>query len=92
LCSSIKELCVKDHRGDAQIVRRWTANKDKENLSRWITDVHSKVYVAEYEGVVCGVGAIGRDGEITLNYVSPRHRFQGVSKILLSELEAKKNL
>ena len=31
---------------------------------------------------------MNNDGEITLNYVSPDFRFQGVSKMLLAGLEA----
>ena len=36
-----------------------------------------------------GVGAVTCSGEITLNYVLPDARFQGISKALLQQLEAK---
>ena len=44
--------------------------------------------VAVVCGRIVGVGAAAACGEITLNYVLPEARFRGVSKAVLSELEA----
>jgi GNAT superfamily N-acetyltransferase len=38
---------------------------------------------------VLGVGSVTDAGEITLNYVAPDARFRGVSRALLSALEAR---
>lgn len=45
------------------------------------------MFVAERDGALAAVGCIDTKGEIGLNYVSPAHRFMGVSKALLSAME-----
>lgn len=85
---SIKELCIADHQGDAQTMEGWLANKTPENVRVWINAPEQRLLTAEAEGKVVGVGAATASGEITLNYVSPDARFQGVSKALLAALEA----
>jgi GNAT superfamily N-acetyltransferase len=82
---SITELCHQDHRGDPATIAAWLANKTAENMCRWIDQGH--VFVATEETVILGVGAIANSGEITLNYVSPAARFQGISKAILARLE-----
>jgi GNAT superfamily N-acetyltransferase len=49
----------------------------------------SYVVVASEGAAIVGVGAVTAAGEILLNYVSPDARFRGVSKAVLSCLEAK---
>src|ERR1051325_8047689 len=85
LLRSIADLCHADHRGDAESLRRWLANKTSENVRRWIGNVH--VFVAADGGAILGVAALSPAGEILLNYVSPDARLRGVSKALVARLE-----
>ncbi len=91
---SIVVLCKADHMDDKLTLEGWLANKTSKNFAYWFTAPGSNGYIAERGGVVIGVGAVRDDGEVTLNYVAPAARFQGVSKALLALMEetAKKNL
>lgn len=82
---SITELCHQDHRGDAATMSAWLANKTPDNMRLWIGQ--SYVFVATEGMAIIGVGAMTGSGEITLNYVSPDARLQGVSKAILARLE-----
>jgi len=84
---SIAELCAVDHGGDAQFLAAWLANKTPENVAAWIADPGNVVYVAVGGDAIAGVASMTNAGMITLNYVSPDARFQGVSKALLAALE-----
>ncbi len=84
---SITELCAADHGNDPQFLGRWLANKTVENVAAWIADPDSIVYVAVDDEAIVGVASLKRTGLITLNYVSPDARFQGVSKALLAQIE-----
>jgi N-acetylglutamate synthase-like GNAT family acetyltransferase len=86
---SITELCQKDHGNDKMFLSKWLANKTPEKVAEWIADHDSYTFVAEDSGTIVGVGAITSTGKITLNYVSPDARFQGVSKAMLETLERK---
>lgn len=86
---SISELCGDDHHGDPAILEKWLASKTPANVQSWIEDPHGSMFVAVDNGVIVGVAAITSAGEVTLNYVSPDARFQGVSKALLARLEAR---
>ena len=86
---SITELCAADHNNDPAWLAGWLANKTPENVAAWITDPDNVVYVAIEDERVAGVAAMGRDGRVSLNYVSPDARFRGVSKALLAALERK---
>src|SRR5262249_59474123 len=82
LIESIAHLCHPDHRGDSAIVESWTANKTPEHLVRWFTNPRNHMYVVEdEEGEIVCVGAFSDAGEIQLNYVAPKARFAGVSKM-----------
>lgn len=87
LCASIGDLCVADHGNDPEIVARWLANKTPRDIRRWI-EAPGRLYVAERYGRIVGVGAAATTGQVTLNYVLPEARFRGVSRTLLSALEA----
>jgi GNAT superfamily N-acetyltransferase len=89
LTASIRELCVLDHHDDAAIVARWTANKTPEGVGAMLANPDGEMLVAEHEGAVAAVGSISKAGEIGLNYVDPGHRFAGVSKALLTEMETR---
>lgn len=83
---SIQELCGLDHRGDADTLSLWLANKTADNMRRWIA-VHT-VLVAIEGNQMAGVAAVREDGEVFLNYVAPEARFQGASKSLMKSIEA----
>ena len=84
---SIAELCVEDHGNDAGILQRWLANKRPEIFHQWLVQPGNSVMVAVAGDRLLAVGAVTDTGEITLNYVSPDARFQGVSRTLLAALE-----
>lgn len=86
---SIVELCREDHQGDRLTLEGWLANKTLKNMEAWITRPGSVVVVAEREGRLAGVGAFTAAGDLILLYVSPEDRFQGVSKALLADMEAR---
>jgi len=84
---SITELCQLDHQCDPHTLNLWLANKTTENMRRWIRE--GNVFIGTDDSVILGVAAINNSGGITLNYVSPDARFRGVSKALITRLEAK---
>ena len=88
LCASIRELCSADHKNDAELIERWTANKTPEHLAHWISDPRLSLFLAERDEQVAGVGCMNEDGEVLLNYVAPSHRFRGVSHAILAHIEA----
>jgi len=86
---SIAELCLADYQDDPAVLQEWLANKTPANLRSWISGPDNHVFVATDGEAILGVASVTTGGEITLNYVSPDARFQGVSKALLKHLEAK---
>ena len=86
---SIIELCLADHHNDPAILARWLSNKTPEIVASWIVAPRSSMLLAVEGAAILGVGAVTDDGEITLNYVSPTARFRGVSRAVLSALEAR---
>lgn len=87
VCLSIVELCRADHLGDKLTLEGWLANKTPANFMYWFTAPGCNGFIAERGGAMIGVGAVRDDGEVTLNYVAPPARFQGVSKALLARME-----
>jgi hypothetical protein len=87
LIASITELCIADHRNDPDVLAGWLANKTPEGVAMWFGNPESTLVVAEHWGEIAAVGGFNRAREITLNYVSPSHRFAGVSTALLEGLE-----
>jgi GNAT superfamily N-acetyltransferase len=86
---SISELCVADHGNDLTILTRWLNNKTPENVASWIARLDNSVLVAVEHGTILAIGSVTDAGEVTLNYVSPDARFQGISRALLSALETR---
>jgi GNAT superfamily N-acetyltransferase len=84
---SIVELCIADHREDPALLARWLTNKTPETVASWIAQPTNSVLVATDGATLLAVGSVTDQGEIGLNYVSPRARFRGVSKALVSALE-----
>jgi GNAT superfamily N-acetyltransferase len=86
LTASITSLCTEDHGNDPRRLRQWTQNKSEAGVGKMMDDPAQTVWVAEISGEIAAVGAIAGDS-IVLNYVAPEHRFQGVSKALLADME-----
>jgi GNAT superfamily N-acetyltransferase len=86
---SISELCGADHRNDPVILGRWLANKTPEIVASWIIRPGNSVLVAVEDGSILAVGCVTDAGEITLNYVLPDARFRGVSRAVVTALEAR---
>src|SRR5688572_21287148 len=84
---SITELCVQDHQGDGATIAAWLANKTEDQFKIWITSDRLIALVAENVDGVVGFGLMNRSGSVSLLYVSPDVRFQGVSKKLLLAME-----
>ena len=89
LRDSISQLCVADHRNDPAILNAWLANKTPEIVAGWARQKGRSLLLAVGGDAVLAVGGVTDAGEITLNYVSPHARFRGVSRALLSALEAR---
>jgi GNAT superfamily N-acetyltransferase len=86
---SITELCLEDHNNDPQTLKRWLANKQPAIFRSWLAQAGNSVMVAVEGDRILAVGSVTDAGEITLNFVSPDARFQGVSRAMLTALEAR---
>ncbi len=87
LIASITELCIADHHNDLDALASWLANKSPEGVEKWFANPANTLLVAERAGEIAAVGGYNTERLIILNYVSPRHRFVGVSKTMLAALE-----
>jgi len=84
---SITELCALDHRGDADTLGRWLANKTPQNFLSWLGSDDNFCVVAEANNQVVGVGLLHRSGEIRLCYVAPGAQRKGIGKAIYLALE-----
>ena len=89
--SSISILCTADHKNDADTLAKWLENKTEANFIRWINSIQHRAFVAELNGNVVGFALLNLSGVIALLYVDPDFRFNGVSKTMLSAIEAEAN-
>ena len=89
LKESISRLCVADHGNDRAILNAWLANKTPEIVAAWARQPGNSLLLAVEGDAILAVGSVTDAGEITLNYVAPAARFRGVSRALLSALEAR---
>ncbi len=87
LIASITDLCHADHHRDPEKIAEWIANKTPRNVRHWIADDGLQMLVAIKADRIAGVAGYTMDGEITLNYVAPQFRFQGISEAILSRIE-----
>jgi hypothetical protein len=87
LIASITDLCAADHRNNPEALASWLANKTPEGVARWFDTPGSHLLVAERNGEIAAVGSYSDARMILLNYVSPRHRFAGVSRAMLTAME-----
>ncbi|UXN74438.1 GNAT family N-acetyltransferase [Devosia sp. A8/3-2] len=76
LTASITELCVADHGGKPHAIAARTRNKSEAGVAAMLANPEQDFYVAERDGAVLAVGAVSRDGKITLNYVAPKALFR----------------
>jgi GNAT superfamily N-acetyltransferase len=83
---SIEQCCADDHKNDAAILSSWLANKTPEIIRTWFNPPAYAV-IAEQDGESVGVALLGGSGVITLNYLLPEARFQGIGKAMLGALE-----
>jgi hypothetical protein len=83
LIASITALCIEDHQNRPDAVVPWLRNKTPEGVGNMLANPALTMFVAERGGEMAAVGAVNTSREIALNYVSPEHRFTGVSKALL---------
>ena len=84
---SIKELCELDHRGDAETLAKWLANKTPQNFLAWLASDDNFCVVAEANKQVVGVGLLHRSGEIRLCYLAPGAQRKGIGKAICLALE-----
>lgn len=87
MTASITELCAADHNNDHAIVAAWIRNKSPDGVRAILHNRDVTMFVAERDGAIAAVGCVNVSAEIGLNYVSPAHRFAGVSKALLAAME-----
>ena len=84
---SILESCTDDHRGDADTIAKWLANKTVEHFLSWLANSDNYCVIAEVNDRLVGVGLLQRKGEIVLFYLSPGAQRQGIGTALHSALE-----
>jgi GNAT superfamily N-acetyltransferase len=88
---SIRQLCVEDHGNAAGPLDEWLANKRAAVVRGWIANPQNIILVARSTGRLAAIGAITRNGVVSLNYVDPDDRFKGISKAIMAALEGQAN-
>ncbi|RBP86384.1 acetyltransferase (GNAT) family protein [Rhodobacter sp. 140A] len=93
LVASITGLCAADHHDDPARIARWLADKTPEGVAAMIAAPGGRLYVAgrgriEAVGAIDWAGQAPDTGKITLLYVDPEARRQGLSAALLAAMEA----
>jgi GNAT superfamily N-acetyltransferase len=86
---SITDLCTVDHRGDADTIEKWLANKTPQNFLSWLANSDNFCVVAEANNRLLGVGLLHRSGEVRLCYLAPGAQLQGIGKAIYLTLEEK---
>ncbi len=87
LVASITQLCFADHRDDPEVLAGWLANKTPAGVRGMLANPQARFLLAICDEAIGGVSCYFASREIGLNYVSPTHRFSGVSKTLLRAME-----
>src|SRR5262245_21127817 len=88
---SIVELCTDDHRGDAETIATWLANKTVQHFQSWLANPDNYCVIAEANDRLAGVALLQRKGEVVLFYLSPGAQHQGIGTALHSALEEMAN-
>ena len=86
---SITESCTADHRGDADTIATWLANKTVQHFVSWLTNEDNHCVIAEARDGLLGVGVIQRSGEVVLFYLAPSAQRRGIGKAIHHALEEK---
>jgi len=84
---SITELCAADHRGDADTLSKWLANKTPSHVLEWLANKDQYCVIAENDSRLLGIGLIHRSGEIRLCYLAPGNQGRGIGKAICLALE-----
>ena len=87
MTASVTELCGADHHHDAGNIAQWVSNRTPDGVARMMANQAQQFFVADDRGELAAVGAVNVQGVVIFNYVSPRHRFRGVSKAMMNHLE-----
>jgi GNAT superfamily N-acetyltransferase len=87
MTASVTELCSLDHHDDPANIAAWVSNRTPDGVAKMLARPAQRFYVAESENEIAAVGAVNDEGVVIFNYVSPAHRFRGVSSTLLAALE-----
>lgn len=88
LISSIKEVCISDHKNDPEILKDWLSNKTTANVEKWIQDPNNySIIAADKTGKVIGISIINKNGEILLNYLLRQFLYKGIGKKMLRAME-----
>jgi len=86
---SITESCTADHRGDADTIATWLANKTVQHFVSWLANEDNHCVIAEARDGLLGVGVIQRSGEVVLFYLAPSAQRRGIGKAIHHALEEK---
>ena len=86
---SITELCTDDHRGDAETLAGWLANKTAQHFVTWLANEDNHCVIAETGSRLLGVGLLRRDGEVLLFFLSPEAQRRGIGTAIHAALEGK---
>lgn len=87
MTASVTELCGADHHDDPANIAQWVSNRTPAGVAAMLARPGQDFFIAERDGEMAAVGAVDADGLVLFNYVSPAHRFQGVSHALLAHME-----
>lgn len=85
---SIEQGCAPDHRGRADILDTWLANKNPQNVAAWFASATNHAIVAERDGELLGLALLTQAGKLALCYVDPDALRIGVGRALLAAVEA----
>ena len=84
----IEQLCVADHNNDADTIAAWAGADPTGKFTALLLDDAANLIVAVRNDTIVGLAGFSGD-LVTLNYVHPDHRFMGISKALMAEVEAR---
>ncbi len=84
---SIRECCVQDHQDRPEILDAWLGNKTAQNVAAWFASPTNYALVALRGEAVVGVALLTQAGKVSLCYLVPEARHDGIGKALLHGLE-----
>ena len=84
--ASVRHLCHADHHDDPAAIASWIGDHSPTKFIVLLQRQDVSLIVAEVDTEMVGLAGLSGD-LVTLNYVHPAYRFQGVSKALMAALE-----